>query len=393
MKKLYNSIFSTEEVNRTRQFEIDMAKVFILIWLPFIHVVIQCCSDKTLESGVPFLFDSVIGGPLAAPMFMFTMGCGIVYARKRNPNNFIKHAIGIGIAGIILNICRFLIPFGIGYLTTKNYDYYIEPLVSRMMTSDIFQFAFFSLIIIALFIKFRVPKWAMLLISIIFIIIGNIPFILGQGANDIDTGNYVLNMILGYFIPTEDHTRTIFSDFPIVTWLIFPICGYIFATHWVKAKNKDKFYAIVSPICLIATAIYFAYGITHEYGMFGPTQNCYYHMIWPDTIICMVAIFSMLGLWHLIGKLFTDKMKDFTMTLSRCLTPLYCIHWVFVMVITNLFIFNFGTVHGDFSKVSKVDFISVPWQMFISACIVLVSALISIRWKKYREKRIFGFNK
>ena len=394
MKKLYYSIFTKEEeINIGRQFEFDMAKAMILLCLPFIHLVIQLCSDASLESGLPYLFDTIIGGPLAAPVFMFAMGFGMNYARKRSPRNYVGHAIGIGIAGIILNICRFLIPMLIGYFTTKNYDYYLEPLPGRMLTSDIFQFAFFALIIIALFVKFNVKKRFMLLIGFACLVLGNLPVILGQPANDIDTKNYVLNMILGYFIPTEDHTRTIFSDFPVVSWIFIPICGYVFGTLLLRMKNKDKFYGIVSPICLVTTIVYFYFGIKYEHGMFGEGQNCYYHIRIEDVLISIVAAIAVLGVYHFLGKILPDIIKKWIEVLSKILTPFYCIHWVFVIVISQLFLFNFGAPHGDFAKVGKVDFVSIGWIMAIGVLIDIAGISIAVAWKKYRERRIFGFNK
>ena len=393
MKRLYYSIFSVEEINRCRQFEFDMAKAMILLCLPFIHLVILLCSDASLESGLPYLFDTIIGGPLAAPVFMFAMGFGMNYARVRKPKNYVMHAVGIGIAGIILNICRFLIPFLIGYFATNNYDYYLEPLPGRMMTSDIFQFAFFALIIIALFVKFNVKKRTMLLIGFVCLVLGNLPVILGYGANDIDTGNYVLNMILGFFIPTEDHTRTIFSDFPLLNWIFIPICGYVFGSLLLKMKHKDKFYAIVSPICLISSIVYFYFGIKYEHGMFGEGQNCYYHIRIEDALISIVAAIAVLGVYHFLGKILPKFIKKWIETLSKILTPFYCIHWVFVIVISMLYLFNFGAPHGDFAKVGKVDFVSIGWILFIGVCIDIIGIFIAIPWKEYRKRRVFGFNK
>lgn len=393
LKKFYRSIFSVDEINTGRQFEFDMAKAMILLCLPFIHLVIQLCSDASLEGGLPYLFDTIIGGPLAAPVFMFAMGFGMNYARIRKPRHYVMHAVGIGIAGIILNVFRFLIPMLIGYFATKNYDYYLEPLPGRMLTSDIFQFAFFALIIIAIFVKFNVSKKVMLLIGFISLLIGNIPVLIGQPANDIDTGNYVLNMLLGYFIPTEDHTRTIFSDFPVFSWLIIPICGYVFGSQLLKVKNKDKFYAIFTPICLVASIIYFYFGIKYEHGMFGEGQNCYYHIRIEDALICIVAAIAVLGVYHFLGKILPMKFKGWIETLSKVLTPYYCVHWVLVIVISQLFLFNFGAPHGDYNKVGKVDFISIGWVMFIGLCIDIVGIATAFAWKKYRARKAFGFNK
>ena len=65
--KLKDRIFSSEEVNVTRQWELDLARAFITFCLALIHVIIECTTDEGLCSGIPYLFDTIIGGPLGAP--------------------------------------------------------------------------------------------------------------------------------------------------------------------------------------------------------------------------------------------------------------------------------------------------------------------------------------
>ena len=81
-----------------------MAKVVLMFFLPFVHLTGECIYN--LNKGLPYFFDSIIGGPFGAPVFMFTIGFGLVYARKNSPRDLTIHAIRVGIAGIILNIFR-----------------------------------------------------------------------------------------------------------------------------------------------------------------------------------------------------------------------------------------------------------------------------------------------
>ena len=70
-------------INSGRQIEIDLARAVIIFCLPLIHCMIECTSDEGLTRGIPYLFDTIIGGPLSAPMYMFVMGVGMVYTRSR----------------------------------------------------------------------------------------------------------------------------------------------------------------------------------------------------------------------------------------------------------------------------------------------------------------------
>ena len=382
MKKLYYSIFDTKVVNKTRQFEIDMAKVVLMFFLPFVHLTGECIAD--LSKGLPYFFDSIIGGPFGAPVFMFTIGFGLVYARKNSPNDLIRHAIGIGMAGMILNIFRYLLPSLLGYVATLNYDYYIEPLLAKMLESDILQFAFFAIIAIALMIKFKFRHYAMLLVGVGCSIVGNLPFIKG-----LDTGNDLVNMLLGYFIGTVNKEETIYSTFPLLNWLIIPIMGYVFTRYWIKVKNKNLFYALVSPISAIIGLAYILYGVHSGRGMFAEGEYCYYHLRLDDAIGSMFVLFAILGLYHVLGKIFPDIVKRFVTGASKVLTSYYCIHYFLVCMTVYVFIFVWGPPQGIDIREQGKDFISMPWILLISALIVVVTGIATHCYRKFRENDAF----
>ena len=382
MKKLYYSIFDTKVVNKTRQFEIDMAKVVLMFFLPFVHLTGECIND--LSKGLPYFFDSIIGGPFGAPVFMFTIGFGLVYARKNSPRDLTIHAIRVGIAGIILNIFRYLIPSLIGYAITHNREYYLDTLLNKMFESDILQFAFLAIIAIALMIKFKFRHYVMLLVGIGCSIVGNLPFIKG-----LDTGNDLLNMVLGYFIGTANKDETIYSTFPLLNWLIIPIIGYIFTRYWIKVKNKDLFYLVVSPISAIIGLIYIFYGVANGRGMFAEGEYCYYHLRLDDAIASMFVLFAMLGLYHVLGKVFSKGIKNFVMGASKVLTSYYCIHYFLVCMSVYVFIFPFGPPHGKDIMEKGKDFISMPWVLALSAIIVVATGIVTHFYRKFREADIF----
>ena len=139
--KIKDKIFSSEEINRSRQWELDLAKAVIIFCLALIHVTIECTTDDGLCSGIPYLFDTVIGGPFSAPMYMFAMGVGMSYTKRNSPADYLARGAKIFGLAYILNICRFLIPYSIGYAVTKDYEVYIEPLMYKVLGNDILTFA------------------------------------------------------------------------------------------------------------------------------------------------------------------------------------------------------------------------------------------------------------
>ena len=79
-----------DRVNTGRQPELDVAKVAAILYMVVIHVYEEMSvvnywvrPDSLFRTVLEFL-----GGPLAAPVFMFAMGVGMVYTRHRSPRAF-----------------------------------------------------------------------------------------------------------------------------------------------------------------------------------------------------------------------------------------------------------------------------------------------------------------
>lgn len=331
-KQMTNHILSKEICNTGRQTELDIGKALPILCLPFVHCFIECSTDEQLLSGIPYLFDSVIGGPLSAPLFLFCMGATIHYSRTGSPEGIAKRGLKLIGFGFLLNICRFLIPFLIGYAVTGNAEKYLVPLPFRMFGNDVLMFAGMAFICMALMIKLRIPKWAMLAIALVFSVTGT--FMRG-----IDLGSDVLNIIGGWFIGTVNAQNQIISDFPLINWLIIPTGGYIFGWILQRVKNKTRFYLCFSPALLVLAAVCFYFGIRGEIGMFGEGQNAYYHLYTHDALICVAATLGLLGVYSAVSHILPQVILRFFFYISSNITKFYCIHWVYVRLITNVILY------------------------------------------------------
>ena len=81
--KQIKQLLDKAEVNTGTQEEISSARALFVITVAQIHCFIECTSEEGLAHGIPYLFDTVIGGPFSAPMLMFAMGICIVYASHK----------------------------------------------------------------------------------------------------------------------------------------------------------------------------------------------------------------------------------------------------------------------------------------------------------------------
>lgn len=358
-------------VDTGRQLDVDIAKAEMVLMLPFIHCIIECTSEEGLNSGIPYLFDTIIGGPFSAPMYLFAMGIGLVYSRRITFSQQIRR--GIILIGIfyLSNTCRFLIPYLIGYRISGDREQFIVPLMYRWLGNDVLLFAGMAIIMIAIFRRLQLSDRAMIGISAVLAAACSI-------IGDIDTKSMYGNIFLGYFIGTDDATGLVISDFPLLNWLIIPVCGYVFGNVLIRVRDKDAFYRIVSPPALIAAIIYFPIGIHFGWGMFGEGQNCYYHMMIWDICICLCLDIGMLGVWHVLAKALGSRAKAFLSDVSRNITAIYCIHWVFVRTITNVIIYiKNGT-----------QILPLGQTMLLALAIQIISIVIAHYYKEWKAVRI-----
>ena len=360
-------LLADEPVNKGRQLDIDIAKAEMVLLLPFIHCIIECTSDEGLCSGIPYLVDTIIGGPFSAPMYLFAMGMCFVYSHRQTPELWFRR--GILLIGVfyLSNTCRFLIPYIIGYKISGDREHFLDPLFYRWLGSDVLLFAGLAIITIAAFRYFKLSDKAMLGIAAVMTVSATL-------IGDVDTHSMFGNIFLGYIVGTDDATGYVISDFPLLTWLIFPITGYLFGKIHIRIKDKRAFYRITSPPALLVPLIYFPIGIHYGWGMFGEGQNCYYHMMIWDVAVCLCLDLGMLGVWYLLSYYISNRGKGFLHEVSCNITAIYCIHWVFVRTITNVIIY-----------IKNGTQILPLWEtMLLSLAILLVTLVIAHYYKKLK---------
>lgn len=368
-KQITNLVLSKEICNTGRQIELDIGKALPILCLPFVHCIIECCTDEQLLTGIPYLFDSVIGGPLSAPMFLFCMGATVHYSKQHTPNDLAKRGVKLVGLGFLLNVFRFLFPFLIGWSITGNTQNFLSPLPFLFFGNDVLMFAGLCQLCLALVTKLRTPLWAIFLVALCCSVIGTL-------LRGIDLGNDILNVAAGWLIGTVSERNYIYSDFPLMNWLFVPTCGYIYGWILKHAQNKKRFYLYFSPAFLIVATVGFIFGISGEIGMFGEGQNAYYHLYTHDAFLCVAATLGLLGIYSAVSYIIPHPILRFFTYISRNITAFYCIHWIYVRMITNVILY---IATGS----QKIPVWAI---MLISFGIVLLTIFTLYVYRKWRPK-------
>lgn len=363
--------FEAEPCNTGRQVELDIGKAFPILCLAYVHCIIECSTPEQLTAGIPFLFDSVIGGPLGAPMFLLCMGATVHFTRANSPKDLALRGLKLVFIGFLLNIFRFLVPDLVGYMLTGDEERFITSLPYRVFGNDVLQFAGIAFICLALMRRMKLPAWAMIAISLVF-------SLAGTELRGTDFNNDALNIAGGWFLGMVNEENMIISDFPILNWLLVPVAGYCFGGVLCRVRDKRRFYLYISPIPLMAAVLAMALEIRGATGMFGEGQNAYYHLRTHDLIICIALNIGLLGAYEAISRMLAQPVKKFFVYTSSNITAYYCIHWVIVRMSVNVIIYS--------AKGSPL--LPIWAAMIVSSGVVLLTfSLLKIYRKLYPRER------
>lgn len=323
--KVKEKLFDSKVCISGRLFELDMMKAVVAVCLAVIHVFVECTPDAILDQrGVPYFFDSILGGPLAAPMFMFAMGIGLQLGNRQPTVYLLKRGFKLIGLGLLLNVLRFLIPFLLGYAITGDQEFYLDRLPYVFFGSDILIFAGLASLLMSLLQHFRLNRFWILGISAAMSL-GAVPL------NGLDTGNQALNIFLGHFIGIEDAAGMVESFNPLMIWFFLYASGYFFGYYLKRLRDKDRFYKIVTPIGLIISVGFMVIESVYGFGMMGGDGvNVFYHMLLHEQIICVFCAIGFMGVYHLALKNTPERFKNGVILISRCLTAIYVIQWVLV---------------------------------------------------------------
>jgi len=159
-----------------------------------------------------------------------------------------------------------------------------------------------------------------MLISII-LMLGLLNYILAP----IETNSTIVSSLSGLLWGSSE-----ISYFPFLTWIFYPIIGYLFAIILIRCANKNKFYlrlVFVSVLIFILLALSYSllginYGTDHDVS--------YYHHTFLVNIIYGAAITAWIGMLYFVGKHLPRSMKNTLQRWSKNIALMYLIHWILI---------------------------------------------------------------
>ena len=350
--------------NEGRQPELDIARGLAVIFMVLIHTV-EYYWDWENE-----VFDKVanfLGSPPAAPVFMFLLGCGIIYSRRSTPGQVFKRGIKMLALSYVFNALVYVLPYAISALINKDMEI-LEDSWTQIYDADILQFAALAFIFFSIVLALKMKPWLVVTTAAVLTGIG---MLLNMLVPEVDS--YALQAITGPFWGTHEG-----SYFPFTSWILYPATGYAFAYVLKRTENKKKLYLTVSPIgAVVYLAATFALLNFYEWdllmdGEYYYTQNIFFNIMFIGFVFAWLGICY--ALYHITAKPVMKVLEKF----SSNVTIIYICQYVLIIFIEVI-------AFGDEAE------LNVPLTLALFAAYTIVSYFASIGYKsivrKNKEKK------
>lgn len=354
--------------NKGRQFEADLIKFFAIPFMVCVHFYEQFGAFDFTGELPGSIFRNVTeftGGPLAAPVFMFSMGIGMIYTRKSTPKDFMRRGLKLLITGYCLNFVRQTLPqlIGLAFGIDSGLD-----IIDGLLCVDILPFAGMAFLCTGLMRKMKFSSVQICLAAFLLQAVG-IHFV------KIHMTPGVIQNLLGLLIPTGGWT-----SFPLTLWLVYPALGMVFGEYLTKCKDKAKaykrilLYSAIFFAALTSALLYAGYDVRMIYALYG---DSYYHQNPLSTLwITPVILIALTSGYFLFRKTEKNLIGKFIKYCSINLNTIYIIQWLIIAYSVAA-----SVLIGIEKTCSPLIIISGGITVYI------LSIIISVPFAKLKKKR------
>jgi uncharacterized membrane protein len=208
---------------RVRAF--DLARGLAIVFMIGVHVLWHWGAPETWTTPIGRVI-SFLGGPTAAPVFMFLMGASLAFSSRSSFRSLAVRGLWLVWLGYLLNFLRGVIPAYLGLSTGVVTADQIAPFTLPWLAStvDVHHMAGLSLIAIAALRTAARPSWVWLALAAAVVMAG--PVVRG-----LEFGTPLLD---GPLTPVLGGAPNVY--YAVVPWIGFPLCGAVFGSFVARAS-------------------------------------------------------------------------------------------------------------------------------------------------------------
>lgn len=311
----------TGAVSRERVKAFDLARGLAIVFMIGVHVLWHWGARDTwvtpLGEAISFL-----GGPTAAPVFMFLLGVSIAFSSRTTFRSLAIRGVWLLWLGYLLNFLRGVLPAYLGLQTGVVTADQIAPFTLPWLatTVDVHQMAGISTIAIgALRLATGRPRWSWLAIAVGIVLAG--PFIRGL--------NFGTPLLDAPLTPILGGAPNVY--YAVVPWIAFPLEGAVFGAIVAQATDPRARIRIFRRgallglgLCGTALAIF---AVTN------PSFDVLTYWRMPPAHFVGVSGLVLVWLWGcdlLIRHVRENRVFRFLTGWSNDVIAIYFTHWVVV---------------------------------------------------------------
>jgi uncharacterized membrane protein len=307
----------TGAVSRERVRAFDLARGLAVVFMIGVHVLWHWGAPDTWTSPVGQVI-SFLGGPTAAPVFMFLMGASLAFSSRTSFRSLAVRGLWLLWLGYLLNVLRGVLPaflgLQLGVVTAEQIAPFTLPWLAT--TVDVHHMAGLSLIAIAALRIQAKPGWAWLAIAAGIVLAG--PFLRG-----LEFGTPLLDAPL---TPILGGAPNVY--YAVVPWIAYPLVGGVFGSLVARAADQPRVFrnAALVGVGLIAAGIAWFQIAPPSFDV-----NTYWHM--PPSYF--VAILGLVLVWLFACDLVVrhvpaNPVFAFLYGWSGRVIAIYFTHWLVV---------------------------------------------------------------
>jgi len=297
----------------------DVARGVAVLGMILIHVQ-RHWSQPEPWVGLPNLVLAVIGGPLAAPVFMLVMGASIAWSHRTDTWSLARRGLLLLIAGTALNIARGTLPLLVGQATGLIPPEGVGSFTawSLLVTVDVFHLAGSSFIAIAVLrpVLRHDALWVAAAIAVVLLA----PLVQG-----IRTGILPVDGALGTLWATGPSVY-----YPFFPWAVFPLLGMALGRSVHRAADGQRG-SVLAGWGLAGVAMALAGGVALGDRLVTLDTVGYWRLepLLALTLagVALAWVAACGGIVAVVGRTMPVRLL---VTWGRGVTRLYVAHWIIV---------------------------------------------------------------
>jgi uncharacterized membrane protein len=310
-----DSITGLARGDRVRAF--DLARGLAVLFMIGVHVLWHWGAPDTWTSPIGQVI-SFLGGPTAAPVFMFLMGASLAFSSRTSFRSLAVRGLWLLWLGYLLNFLRGVIPaylgLSAGIVTPEQIAPFTLPWLAT--TVDVHHMAGLSLIALAALRFATRPGWPWLVLGAGIVLAG--PVVRG-----LEFGTPLLDAPL---TPILGGAPNVY--YAVVPWIAYPLVGAVFGSVVARAPDRARVFrwgaALGLVLCAAGIAIFLVSPPAFDVDTYWRMPPSYF-----------VAISGLVLVWLFVCDLAVrhvpaNRAFDFLYGWSGRVIAIYFTHWVVV---------------------------------------------------------------